>query len=338
MNSLLEIINDPELDLLLDCIDVTSGSEKNTEQFKEITAQHPEYNRDFLWLLCYSRENFLDVKKYIQANYKKFHQFLDSGFPGKLAKNNFEGHMWELILCDLLSSSGKLIPKSAAGADFLLETSGGQRVQVEAIASSESEDVSLRSIRPDYSESNMFSLSGAVEDLERPVLLRFTQAFDDKSQTKYETDKPLIIAINTSKAVGLSSRDDYILRRVLFGLGCETITLKPDGSFEGGLQQKTFLNKPGKKEFPVGRFRDPKYKHVSGVIYTSQGSTGLIPGGWGWNNYGITFVPNPLATNKVDLDFAFFRKIICNEDIYEEIEAKENFVSRAMLDVHPNPS
>jgi hypothetical protein len=159
------------------------------------------------------------------------------------------------------------------------------------------------------------------------MLLRFLQGFDDKANMEYKKDIPLIIAINTNKAVGLTSRDDYIIRRVLFGLGNLTLTRKSDETFEKGLEQKISLNKPGKDEFIVGRFRDPKYKHVSGVIYTSQSPVGLIPGGWGWRNDGITYVPNPMAENKVNIDFNFFRTIICNEEIYQEIEAKIDFKS-----------
>lgn len=328
MKSLLKIINDPKLDALAGCIDKSLRSEKITEQFKLILEQNPKYDKSFLWLVCYPHEHSPVTQFYIEENYKKFHKILDSGFIKKLVSNGgFESHMWEMILCDVLSASGKLKAKSAAGADFILQTADGQEVQVEAVAPNESKDESLRSIKPDYSKSNMFTLSGNVEDLERPMLLRCLQAFDDKANMKYKTNVPLIIAINTNKVVGLTSRDDYIIRRIFFGLGSATITKKSDGSFVPGLEQRIVLNKPGKDDFFVGRFRDPKYKHVSGVIYTSQSPIGLIPGGWGWRNDGITYVPNPMAANKVEADFPFFKTIICNEEIYQEIEAEKDFVS-----------
>ncbi|MFA6407528.1 MAG: hypothetical protein WCV80_02370 [Candidatus Paceibacterota bacterium] len=328
MDSILKNINDPGLHALVGCITMNMGKEKIAERFKEIQSQYPQYDKTFLWLLAYSQEHSPDTQRYIEANYKKFHQCLDSGFPKKLsAINRFESHMWEMILCDTLSASGKLIPKSAAGADLILETPKGQLIQIEAIAPDEAEDEGLRAERPDYSKGNMFSSGGNIEDMENPILLRCTHAFDQKANKAYKKDQPFIIAINTSKVVGIVSLDDFIIRRVLLGLGCVTITRKPDGSHQTGLQQKNDLKKPNGGIFPVARFRDPNYKHVSGVIYTSQSSIGLIPGGWGWSNSGIFYVPNPMATHKVDVDFNFFKTIICDEVAYREIPAKRDFVT-----------
>jgi hypothetical protein len=328
MKSILKALNDPNLNALVGCIDKNDRSVKISEQFKLIMDQNPKYDKSFLWLICYLHEHSPATQLYIEANYKRFHQILDSGFIKKLARNGgFESHMWEMILCDILSASGNLQPKSAAGADFILETASGQKIQIEAVAPNESENENLRSIKPDYSKGNIFSISGKIEDLERPMLLRCLQGFDDKASMEYDVDMPLIIAINTSKVVGATSRDDYIIKRIFFGLGCTTITKKADGSFEQGLEQRIALSKPGMEDFFVGRFRDPKYKHVSGVIYTSQSSIGLIPGGWGWGNNGITYVPNPMATHKFNVDFEFFKTIICNEEFYQQLDAKRDFVS-----------
>jgi len=328
VDSILKNINDPKLNALLGCITMSMGKEKIAERFKEIEKQYPKYDKTFLWLLAYSQEHSPDTQRYIEANYKKFHQCLDSGFPKKLsAVNRFESHMWEMILCDTLSASGKLVPKSAAGADLILETPKRQHIQIEAIAPDETEDESLRAVRPDYSKGNMVSMGGNIEDIENPILLRCIHAFDKKSKKAYRKDKPFIIAINTSKVVGTMSLDDFIIRRVLLGLGCVTITRKSDGSHKTGLQQKSDLKKPNGGNFPVARFRDPEYKHVSGVIYTSQSSMGLIPGGWGWGNSGIFYIPNPMAIHKIDADFDFFKTIICDEEAYREIPAKKDFVS-----------
>lgn len=331
MKTLLTKINDPRLNCLVERLDnITDGVELQNK-FKLILEEYQEYDSTFLWVLCYHHENIPLVNKYIEENYKKFHQYLDSGFPKKIAKKSkFDSHMWEMLLLDMLSSTGKLIQKKEGGADILLELKSGQLVQVEAIVPEEAEDTTLHSIKPNYSKSDMFELSGNIEDLERPILLRFVNAFDDKAKTTYEKDKPLIIAINTSKVVGTISRDDYIIKRILFGLGADTITKKSDGSYVKGLEQKSSLKKPHKEDFLVGRFRDSKYKHVSGVIYTSQSPIGLVPGRWGWSNHGITYVPNPLATHKVDLDLGFFRKIICNEEIYQETDAEQDFVSNVL--------
>lgn len=322
MDYLLKKIGDPRLYKI-----VGSLPTGDTLKFRDIQNEFSEYDIDFLWLICYQKENALFVKKYIEENYKKFHQILDSGFLKKLvSKNNFGSRMWEMILCDCLTSVGKLEPKEKSGADFILIDTSGQKIQIEAVVSNEATNPKLRAKRPDYSESNMATLSGNVEDLELPILLRFFNSFKQKKD-KYKKDLPLIIAINSYKTVGFTSRDNYILRRILFGLGCETITRKSDGTFTNGLQQTPFLNIPGITTIPTAIFRDPNYSHISGIIYTSQNPTSLVPNGYGWSNYGITYVPNPLAKHQVNTEFPFFRKIECNEEIYQEIDARGTYKS-----------
>jgi hypothetical protein len=328
MKSLLEKIKDIELDKIYDSLTRENKTISIEEQFKIIQEKFHNYDISFLWLLCYPYEHAPFAKKYIDKNYKKFHQYLDSGFPKKLAqKGGFNSHMWEMVLCDILSFSGELIPKSAAGSDFLLKLENGQVVQIEAVCPDEADDKSLRSIKPIYTkEEPIFSLGGNIDDLERPILLRALKGFDNKSKlNKYEINKPLIIAINSHNTVGLISNDDYILRRMLFGLGNQTITKKADDSFVNGLQYNPSLNKPGEKEFPIARFLDPSYSHISGVIYTSQSPLGLVPNGYGWHNSGVFYASNPNAKHKIDIDFPFFKKMICNTEIYEIKEASKNF-------------
>jgi|GEM_PF-4480672 len=328
MDLIFQRIKDQRLRKIVGCIKKEWRSDVVTEKFNPITEEYSEYDRDFLWLLCYQSEESIRILDYIEANYKQFHQYLDSGFLKKMSqKGRFTSHMWEMVLFDMLSSSGVLIPKSAAGADIILKTPEGQEVQIEAIAPDDFNDPQLRATRPNYSEGNIFTGGGLIEDLERPILLRFIKGFDMKANKTYPKDKPLILAINTHKTVGLISHDPYIIRRVLFGLGYVTIKRHSDDSNSTGLQLNDQLNKPGEKSFTVGRFRDPKYKHISGVIYTSQNPIGLIPNGFGWSNYGVTYIPNPLASNKIDLPLDFFKKIICNEEAYQEIDEINSFKS-----------
>ena len=330
MHSLLEKIKDKKLQKIFDCLTTEDETKSIEEQFEVIQNEFPDYDISFLWLLCYPYENISFAKKYIDENYKKFHQYLDSGCPKKIVqKGNFNSHLWEMVLCDMLSFSGKLIPKSAAGSDFLIELEDGQIVQIEAVCPDEAEDISLRSIKPIYTkEEPIFSFGGKIDDLERPALLRTLKGFDDKSKLdKYETDKPLIIAINSYNTVGLTSGDDYILRRMLFGLGNQTITKKADDSFTNGLQYNPSLNKHGKKEFPIARFLDSNYSYISGVIYTSQSPLGLVPNGYGWHNSGIFYAPNPNAEHEININFPFFKKMICNKEIYKIEKASENFES-----------
>jgi len=326
MEFLLGKIKDKRLEKIFGCINYD-----NEKEFKKIQEQFSEHDPAFLWLWCYQKEGASVIIKYIEANYKKFYQVLDNKILKKLCSTgNFETHMWEMILCDILSSSGELIPKEKSGADFHLKTKNGLLVQIEAIAPDESKDKSLRAIRPDYSTNKIFELMGNIEDIERPILLRVLNGINAK-ESKYRKDIPLIIAINSSKTVGLVSRDEYILHRILFGLGFETITKQLDGSHKYGFQQNPLLNKPGEKSFPIAIFRDPDYKHVSGIIYTSQRAQDLVPGGNGWFNHGITYVPNPQANFKPDIMFPYFRRMVCTEESYQEIPSSQEFKSLVPL-------
>ena len=321
MSFLVEKMRDEKLAKVAGSIDLS-----NSALFSAIQSQFPQYDPAFLWLICYQHEGAEFLQKYIEANYKQFHQVLDSKILKILSqKGKFESRLWEMIMCDILSSSGTLIQKSAAGADFLLDIKG-QIIQVESIAPDEATEEELRAIRPDYSSSNFFSVGGTIHDLELPIVLRAIKGFNDK-ECKYRTDRPLLIAINTSKAVGLVSRDDYVLRRFLFGLGNLQLTKMSNGQYFRHFEQVQYLSKPGESSFEVGFFRNPKYQHVSGVIYTSQSSRGLVPDGSGWSNYGVTYMPNPLALHKVEINFPYFRRLECTTDRYQEIDAEHKFVS-----------
>ncbi|MEK7066223.1 MAG: hypothetical protein AAB965_01455, partial [Patescibacteria group bacterium] len=242
MKSLLDKIGDARLEEIAGCINIG-----NVKKFKEIQAQFPEYDPTFLWLLCYTREDIPFQQKYIEENYKIFHQILDSDFSRLLSKKGwFTSRMWEMILCDVLSNSGDLIQKSASGPDFILKVPNGDLIQIEAVAPDEASDKTLRSIRPDYSHNKIFSLTGNIEDLERPILLRVLKGIQDKAKS-HSSERPLIIALNSSKTVGLSSRDPYVLGRILFGLGFVTLSMHG----EVGFQQNPFLNKPDSPSFPV---------------------------------------------------------------------------------------
>lgn len=316
------------LEKIIGCIDIHLGNQKITEEFEKIKVRFKKHDPVFLWTLSLNHPRSGEVLRYLDENYKKFHQQLDSKFLGKLLqKGRFISHLWEMVLFDSLSLQGDLVPKSESGADIMLKTKDDQIIYIEAIAPDEADDLELRAVRPDYSESNFFTIGGSIDDLENPIVLRALYAFDDKAKKEDIHQAPLIIAINTSKVVGTVSHDPNVIRRFLLGLANHTITKLPDGSYINGLEQKPKLKKPRKPDFPAARFRDPKYKHISGVIYSSQNPLELIPGGSGWSNYGITYIPNPLATHKVDVDFNCFRKIICNEEVYQEIEATRDFNS-----------
>lgn len=295
----------------------------DSEEFKKVLGEFPEYDPSFLWLLAYSREDQPRNRKYIEEGYKKYHTILDRDFPRLIAsKGNFGSRMWELILCDVLSASGTLQPRKAAGADFILKSPEEKLVQIEAVAPDESKKNEMRAIRPDYSTGHIFEFGGQIHDMERPIVLRALQAFDDKKEG-YDKKLPLILAINSYKAVGTISDDNYILRRILFGLGNWTLNRERQWGFE----QLPYYNKPGEEPFLVAYFLRPEFSHISGVIYTSQNPLGFIPVGYSWHNSGITFVPNPLATHPIELEFPFFKKVLCTEEGYQELEAPKKFES-----------
>lgn len=328
MYSFLETLNNPELIKLIGKIKPQMSDRLVPEFSKRVMAKYPDYDETLLWLLMYQHENNQNVLEYISKNYTKFHQIYDSGFLNKLVKKDcFSSHMWEMILCDILSTYGELIPKKAGGSDFILQTQNGKQIQIEAISINEASEGGIRSARPDFSSGNSASRSGKTDDLERAVLLRFASGLKDKAKTEtYDKTKPLIIAINTSKAVGFISRDNFVLRWVLFGLGNDTITRHSDGTYSNGLEQK--MEAFGKNgSFKVGWFRGTEYEHISGVIYSSQEPRGFAPNGYSWHNYGMTYVANPNALHPANVDFKCMRKLIVTEQEYIEAEASCDFLS-----------
>jgi hypothetical protein len=331
MKSILEQINDPQLNKLIGCVSEHWSDRLIPEYFKRKRSKMSNYDPDLLWLLMYKNDYSTNTLDYIDANYTKFRQVLDAGFANKIVLNGrFQAHVWEMILCDVLSSYGKLIPKGEAGADILLQTNTKEIIQIEAVVPNEAADSKLHTVKPVFDKDNFFSHSGNINDMELPIVLRFLQGFDKKSGKIYDRNKPLIIAINTGPVVGLSTMDDFVLRQALFGLGCQTITKHADGSFSNGLQQTPELDKGG-GVFPSARFRDPKFRHVSGVIYSSQKPHSLTPHGTGWSNSGLIYVPNPMASCPANIDFDCMERIVVTEDKYEAIKAGKEFTSRVTI-------
>lgn len=327
MESILKQVNDPELNKLIGCIHDEWSERLMPEYFRRKTAKMEKYDPDLLWLLMYENDYSTKTLDYLNKNYNKFRQVLDARFANKVvAKNKFQSHVWEMVLCDVLSSCGTLVPKGEAGADILMDTKLGERIQIEAVTPNEATDPKLQTVKPVFDKDNHFSHSGNINDMELPIVLRFLQGFDKKANKEYEKDKPLIVAVNTGMVVGLTSQDDHVLRQALFGLGCVQITRHADGSFTNGFQQMPRLDKGG-GEFKVARFRDKDYRHVSGVIYSSQKPHGLTPYGYGWGNSGLVYVPNPMATHPVNIDFDCMRNIVVSEKQYIDEKAKQKFAS-----------
>lgn len=328
MYPFLDKLNDQELKALIGRVKPEMSDRLVPEFFKRIASKYPNYDETLLWLLMYQHDNNQQVLKYISDNYTKFQQVYDSGFLKKLvSKNGFSSHMWEMIICDILSGYGEFVPKKASGSDFLLRLKNGEEIQVEAISINEAQEGGIRSARPDFSVGKLVTHGGKTDDLERAVLLRFASGLKDKANTDtYDKGKPLIIAINTSKAVGFISRDNFVLRWVLFGLGNDTITRHADGTYSRGLEQK--MEAFGKNgAFKVGWFRGTEYAHISGVIYTSQEPRGFVPDGYSWHNYGMTYVANPNALHPTNINFECMRKLVVTEQEYREEDASATFTS-----------
>lgn len=286
------------------------------------------YDPDLLWLLMYKNDYSTGTLEHLDESYKKFKQVLDAGFANKVVSNGrFQAHVWEIILCDVLSSYGNLIPKGEAGTDILLQTNSGEVIQIEAVTPNEATDPKLQTVKPVFDKNNFYSHSGNVNAMELPIVIRFLQGFDKKAGMAYEKGKPLIIAVNTGLVVGMTTQDDFVLRQALFGLGCVQITRHPDDSYTNSFQQMPKLDKGG-GEFSVARFRDEEYSHVSGVIYSSQKPHSLTPHGYGWGNSGLVYVPNPMATHPVDIDFDVMRTIIVTDEKYEDIKAKRKYLGK----------
>ncbi len=179
MNKFIKKIKDTRLNDIINTVKLGDAN-----QFKKIQEKFSEYDISFLWLLCYPKEGNIKERAYIEKSYEKFFKYLDSDFPRKLAsKGNFDSRMWEMILCDILSSSGRLKEKGEARVDFILESNDKQLIQIEAVAPNEADEKKLQSVKPGYTGENIFELSGNIEDLERPILLRvFDKGFIQKAE------------------------------------------------------------------------------------------------------------------------------------------------------------
>ena len=83
MDSFLKKIKDPRLSSIIDV--VQTG---DTEHFKKIQEQFPEYDVTFLWLLCYPHPNTERQRKYIEKILKSLIDFwilvIQANYPPKV--------------------------------------------------------------------------------------------------------------------------------------------------------------------------------------------------------------------------------------------------------------
>lgn len=300
-----------------------------SDEFKKLRSQFYRYDRDFLFLLAYSHPDNQRKRIYINKAYKKFKSILDTQYVTEFPMNNrFISRLWEIVLCDLLLGSGQISIRTSEGPDFLLESLNGERIGVEAVAPDESKE--RRITRATSSCPNIQSSAGGnIEEHEIPVILRtLNQGLREKLENKkYKKDKPLIIAINARRYAGIASQDEYVLRRLLFGLGYHTITRDNYGSYSKGLQVNNNLLLQN-KELKLGLFDKEEYKHISGIIYTSRHPLDLLGSGYGWSKEAVIYVPNPNTIYPLKTEFPFFKRI--NSDgktYYLEYPAERDFIS-----------
>lgn len=243
-----------------------------------------------------------DVKAFLEDLWTQYARYADRHFLTEIRqKNQFYQRLWELHLgCMLLHQEYQPEKVGDQGPDFLLRF--------------EHKNVWIEAITPGAGTGNdavapLQRNSGECQKVpQEQILLRFTQAIDDKwkKYKKYlrksiiKPDDCYIIAISgrgLGRRTPMGGNDiPYIIRAVLpFGTAMVGFGRDPDDFVEYGYSYREQIQKKGGDPVSTKMFLNEKYADISAIIYSEENLIN-IPKPLGKDFLSLH---NPLAKNKL---------------------------------------
>ena len=258
---------------------------------------------------------FHQEKAFLEHLWKSFEPFADPDFKSELAKQ-FHPRFWEMYLaCTLIESGFDLIPRKCAYGPDIHFIYHKKNFWIEATAPDAGSGVDA--VPGNSRNSNGFRVP------EEQIILRLTNSINKKNR-KYKEylasglisgEDVFIIAINGSDIpyIGSDFEDEppFIAKSVL-PIGDLTASIdfkimKPVDTFysyRGHIEKRSGAN------VSTRAFQNPDFSYISGIIFSIAGIWKL-PKSLG---YDFSFVHNPLAEQKIALDWLRKGRTIWVED------------------------
>ncbi len=240
------------------------------------------------------------LRAMLQEMWSRYEPYADSDFRHGFARD-VDGRFWEMYLgCTLLEAGRILLPVAErqrdGGQPDLCVLEDGRRIWIEAITPDEGAPGPDQILRPVPINEG----GGLVAAPIRQAQLRTSSAFWTKAQKigRYieqgviAPDDPRIIAISASRfGIYVAEQPLPLIMTTLFPIGDAYVTIDRETGdvLEEGLHAAPLIQRE-RNPIPRTAFLDPRFAHISGVIWSRIGIGNLAR-----QVRPITYVHNPLA-------------------------------------------
>lgn len=240
------------------------------------------------------------LRAMLQEMWSRYEPYADSDFRHGFARD-VDGRFWEMYLgCTLLEAGRTLLPvverQRDGGQPDLCVLEDGRRIWIEAITPDEGAPGPDQIVRPVPINEG----GGLVAAPIRQAQLRTSSAFWTKAQKigRYieqgviAPDDPRIIAISASRfGIYVAEQPLPLIMTTLFPIGDAYVTVDRETGdvLEEGFHAAPLIQRE-RNPIPRTAFLDPRFAHISGVIWSRIGISNLAR-----QVRPITYVHNPLA-------------------------------------------
>lgn len=231
--------------------------------------------RDNLYLYIRDRDDFRDIKEWLEGLWASFEPYADRHFREQIAVS-FQDRFWEMYLAVALIERGYEIDSYQNGPDFCFNLDD-KKCWIEATSPK-------RGCGPDAVEEQRFTT-----DNEKPapslipsddILLRFSNSIKEKHKKHLEYVNNNIVSRKDIYVIAINGcgpgyeildmEDAPRFTKILYGYGDMFVTFdkRTMKTIRSGFWKRQQLNKKSGSHVEADYFQSDKYACISGVLYS----------------------------------------------------------------------
>ncbi len=259
--------------------DLIAGSIKTQPELDAVFLDYPNLSRAYVAIALAK----IEIREWYEKWWPKLAGHLDENFVTEFQKE--ESHLqraWEFHLGAALIEKGMALEETAnIGPDFCLISPDGKKIWIEAV-SCDLGSTDRVDPMPDMVPGVLYDFSGNIEDINRPRVLRITNAISSKlkvfngylnnGESGVGPDDCLIVAVG-GVAIQHHSEPRMLFKRAVFGQGPDTYVRvageeKLKGPFYKPSPTVIKHTSDGRQEEISATFLElPSLSRISAVIY-----------------------------------------------------------------------
>jgi len=273
---------------------------KTAEELLLLPSKYPNFDKTYLNI--HFREDWQDIKNFLQKIWPKFQLIADSNFIPEFQKYNFPPRSWEIHLFSILNSYGFncLKPTIKNGSpDLKIELDSKRNLYIEAVVPSKGDGVNL--VEP--LSNGVHSFDSLNLPRERRILNslsnKLLQYQDVHRGRVVKENDYYIIAINCSEIEGLNV-DDLMLE-VLAGVNPVRFFPHQGGGVLGSPYHKMRMSIPNAKAtapIDLAVFDNVDFNEIGAIIYSNKSILHACS-----NEITVIHNPNVIINKKIPIDF-----------------------------------